>query len=133
MRSNNHWSLLLRSSKGVVQGVALLGLSVTGALLLQAQGTGGSTASSSGTGSATSNTYESGFGPVQLKVTEASGKITAIDLVQAQATGGREQAFSYLVQEAISANGANFSNISGATYTTEAFKSALNDALSKIS
>ena len=122
----------MRNSKGVIQGVGLLGLSVVGALLLQSQGTAVTAASASGTGSATSNSYESGFGPVQLKVTEEAGKITAIDLVQAQATGGREQAFSYLVQEALSANGASFSNISGATYTTEAFKSALNDAISKI-
>jgi uncharacterized protein with FMN-binding domain len=122
----------LRNSKGVIQGVGLLGLSVVGALLLQSQGKAVTAASASGTGSATSNSYESGFGPVQLKVTEEAGKITAIDLVQAQATGGREQAFSYLVQEALSANGASFSNISGATYTTEAFKSALNDAISKI-
>jgi uncharacterized protein with FMN-binding domain len=105
---------------------------VVGALLLQSQGTAVSTTAASGTGSATSDSYESGFGPVQLKVTEEAGKITAIDLVQARATGGREQAFSYLVQEALSANGATFSNISGATYTTEAFKSALNDAISKI-
>ena len=122
----------MRNSKGVIQGVGLLGLSVVGALLLQSQGTAVTAASASGTGSATSNSYESGFGPVQLKVTEEAGKITAIDLVQAQATGGREQAFSYLVQEALAANGATFSNISGATYTTEAFKSALNDAISKI-
>jgi uncharacterized protein with FMN-binding domain len=122
----------LRNSKGVVQGIALLGLSVVGAFLLQSQSTAVTAASASGTGSATSDSYESGFGPVQLKVTEVAGKITAIDLVQAQATGGREQAFSYLVQEALSANGATFSNISGATYTTEAFKSALNDAISKI-
>jgi uncharacterized protein with FMN-binding domain len=122
----------LRNSKGVVQGIALLGLSVVGAFLLQSQSTAVTAASASGTGSATSDSYESGFGPVQLKVTEVAGKITAIDLVQAQATGGREQAFSYLVQEALSANGATFANISGATYTTEAFKSALNDAMAKI-
>ncbi|MEY4499784.1 MAG: hypothetical protein RL319_772 [Actinomycetota bacterium] len=122
----------MRNSKGVVQGIALLGLSVVGAFLLQSQSTAVTAASASGTGSATSDSYESGFGPVQLKVTEEAGKIIAIDLVQAQATGGREQAFSYLVQEALSANGATFANISGATYTTEAFKSALNDAMAKI-
>ncbi len=122
----------MRNSKGVIQGVGLLGLSVLGAFLLQSQSTAVTAASASGTGSATSDSYESGFGPVQLKVTEEAGKIIAIDLVQAQATGGREQAFSYLVQEALSANGATFANISGATYTTEAFKSALNDAMAKI-
>lgn len=83
-------------------------------------------------GSATGEVFESGYGPIQLKVTKASGKITAIDLVQAQATGGREQAFSVLVEAAISANGSGISNISGATYTTDAFKQALDSALSKL-
>lgn len=83
-------------------------------------------------GSATGEVFESGYGPVQLKVTKTAGKITAIDLVQAQATGGREQAFSMLVDAAISANGSSISNISGATYTTDAFKQALDSALSKL-
>jgi uncharacterized protein with FMN-binding domain len=71
------------------------------------------------------------FGTVQLSVTKANGKITAIGLVQATATHGREQAFSYLVNYAIQAQGTSFSNISGATYTTDAFKQALSSALGK--
>lgn len=70
-------------------------------------------------------------GPIQLSVTKTNGKITSIGLVQAQATGGRQVAFSYLVDYAIKAQGSNFGNISGATYTTNAFKQALDSALSK--
>jgi uncharacterized protein with FMN-binding domain len=71
------------------------------------------------------------FGTVQVSVTKANGKITSINLLQAGATHGREGAFSYLVQAAISAQGSSFGNISGATYTTEAFKQALDSALGK--
>ena len=82
--------------------------------------------------SATSDALQYRYGVVQVKVTTASGKITAIDLIQAQATDGREQAFSVLADAAIKANGSNFGNLSGATFTTEAFKQAVDSALSKL-
>jgi len=68
---------------------------------------------------------------VQLSVTKANGKITKIGLVQAGATGGRQGAFSYLVQYAVAAQGTSFGNLGGATFTTEAFKQALDSALAK--
>ena len=70
-------------------------------------------------------------GQIQLSVTKENGAITSINLDTATATGGREQAFSYLVQEAIAANGSNIANISQATFTTDVFKQALDSALSK--
>jgi uncharacterized protein with FMN-binding domain len=71
------------------------------------------------------------FGTVQVSVTRANGKITAVNLLQAGATGGRQGAFSYLVQYAIQANGTSFGNLGGATYTTDAFKQSLESALAK--
>ena len=91
-------------------------------------------ASTGSTGTAVSKTgdaVESGFGTVQVKVTKTDGKITDITLVQANATHGRAAAFPYLVQYAVAANGANFANLSGATYTTNAFKESLRTALAK--
>ena len=72
------------------------------------------------------------YGTVQLAVTKAGGKISAIDVVIGT-TRGREYAgvISVLVPAAVSANGANFGNYSGATFTTDAFKSALESALAK--
>ncbi|MFM6978065.1 MAG: FMN-binding protein [Micrococcales bacterium] len=124
----------MRNSKGVIQGLGLLGLSVAGALLLQSHGTvpSASANSSAVSGSATGDSIGYQYGNIQVKVTEANGKITAVDLVQADATAGREQAFSYLVKDAISANGTSFGNLSGATFTTDAFKQALESALSKL-
>lgn len=131
-----------RKSRGLIQAVALLGLSTAGATALlgqsstptttQAAAATGSTSSTTGTKSATSDAIGYRFGTVQLKVTQVNGKLTAVDLVQASATAGRESAFSYLVTDAISANGTSFSNLSGATYTTDAFKQALSNAISKL-
>jgi uncharacterized protein with FMN-binding domain len=79
------------------------------------------------TGSAISYRY----GTVQVSVTKANGKITAVNLLQQGATGGRQGAFPYLVQYAIQANGTSFGNLGGATYTTDAFKQSLESALAK--
>jgi len=68
---------------------------------------------------------------VQLIVTKTNGAISAIDYGNSSATNGRQGAFPYLVQYAIQANGTNFGNLSGATFTTQAFQQALNNALSK--
>ena len=86
---------------------------------------------------ATSSTTKTGsainyrYGTVQVSVTKANGKITAVNLLQAGATGGREAAFSYLVNYAIQANGSSFGNLSGATFTVDAFKQSLESALAK--
>lgn len=71
------------------------------------------------------------FGTVQVSVTKSGGKITAVNLLQAGATGGRDAAFSYLVDLAIQANGTSFGNLGGATYTVDAFKQSLESALAK--
>ena len=72
------------------------------------------------------------FGQIQLSVTRKGGKISAIDVGQSTASAGREQAFPYLVDYAIKAQGTSFSNLGGATYTTDAFKAALDSAISKL-
>ena len=74
--------------------------------------------------------YEYGY--VELTVTKSGGKLTAIDVGSSTATDGREQAYPYLVQSAIEAQGTNFANLGGATYTVDAFKSALENAISKL-
>jgi uncharacterized protein with FMN-binding domain len=73
------------------------------------------------------------FGTVQLTVTKTGSKITDITMNQAGATNGRAAAFPYLVSLALSAQNASFdtSMMSGATYSTDAFMQALNDALSQ--
>jgi uncharacterized protein with FMN-binding domain len=68
---------------------------------------------------------------VQVKVTKKSGKITAVSLIQGTATKGRSAAFPSLIQATIDNNGTSFGNLSGATYTVDAFKEAVKNALAK--
>ena len=71
------------------------------------------------------------YGTVQVSVTKAGGKITAVNMLQSGATDGRQAAFTYLVDLAVQANGSGFGNMSGATYTVDAFKQSLESALAK--
>jgi uncharacterized protein with FMN-binding domain len=104
---------------------------------------GGTTGTGTGTGTTgtgsgkadktvSSDPIQYQFGTVQLSVTRKSGKISAIDIGSSTASAGRDQAFPYLVQYAIKAQGVSFGDLSGATYTSEAFKQALTSAISKL-
>ncbi len=72
-----------------------------------------------------------GYGLVQVEVVKTNGKITDINMIRAEASDGRAQAFPSLVAAAVAANGTGFGNVSGATYTTAAFKKAVESALAK--
>jgi hypothetical protein len=91
--------------------------------------TGGGTTATEVTKTGSSIRYR--FGTIQVAVTKTDGKITAVNLLQAGATGGRSQAFDFLVQYTVDAQGSSFGNISGATYTTDAYKQSLNAALAQ--
>jgi uncharacterized protein with FMN-binding domain len=155
--SRKHWTAHLQSSnlytfqkpvggkrKYLASTIAIAVLSIVGAvgidLLLNpnaitalfGSSSTGSTTNANGTKSATGNAIDYRYGTVQLKVTKTAGKIDSIDLVQAGATAGRDQAFSMLVDAAVKANGSSFGNVGGATYTTDAFKQALDSALSTL-
>lgn len=121
--------LALVSIAGAV-GIDLV-LNPNALTILFGSGTG-VTSNANGTKTATGDPIDYQYGTVQLKVTKTAGKVTTIDLVQAGATAGREQAFSMLVDAAIKANGSNFGNVSGATYTTDAFKQAFDSAVAKL-
>lgn len=79
----------------------------------------------------TSDSVAYRYGQVTLTVTRESGKITAVDYGNSSATDGRAAAFPTLVQAAIDSNGSDFGNLGGATFTTSAFKTALENALAK--
>lgn len=93
--------------------------------------TSGGTTSGSASVTKTGDAIRYRYGTIQVQATEVSGKITDITLLQAGATGGRSAAFSYLIDYAIQAQGSNFGNISGATYTTDAFVQSLDSALAQ--
>jgi uncharacterized protein with FMN-binding domain len=126
------WANGLIAVAALAGGVVLTNHYAPGALAGSTGTSTGTTSAASGSGTATSDDIPYQFGDIQLTVTKANGKITAIDYGSSTATAGRDQAFPYLVQYAIQAQSSNFNNLSGATYTTDAFKQALDNALAKL-
>ena len=102
--------------------------------------TGSSTGSSS-TGSSTSGTVTGAvastrWGPVQVQLTVANGKITNVSVVQYPSGNGKDQqinayALPILIKETISAQSATIDMVSGATVTSDGYLQSLQSALDK--
>jgi uncharacterized protein with FMN-binding domain len=72
------------------------------------------------------------YGTVQLEVTKASGIITDVNVLVGYGSGPEyNSVIAGLAAYAINANGSNFGNVSRATFSTNAFKQALDSALAK--
>ena len=71
------------------------------------------------------------FGTIQVKVTKEGGNITAVSYLKQSYTRVPNGTMAYLVNASIQANGSNFTKVSSATVTTNAYKKALEDALAK--
>jgi len=103
--------------------------------------TGSGTSGSSAGGSATSGTFagdttETQYGPVQVQITVANGKITDVTALQLTDQGGRsvqisQQAAPILRQEALQAQSAQIQSVSGATFTSEGYTTSLQSAIDK--
>jgi uncharacterized protein with FMN-binding domain len=86
------------------------------------------------TGTVTGTAADTRWGPVQVKVTLANGKITAVDVVEEPDSNGRDQeinadAVPQLVQETLTAQSAQIDMVSGATYTSDGYVQSLQSAL----
>ncbi|MEU5397001.1 FMN-binding protein [Streptomyces tibetensis] len=104
----------------------------------QAAGSGGGQAAGSGGGQAATQTLtgsvaQTQYGPVQVRVTVADGKITKAEAVQAPKGGRSDQITSSSVprlnQAAVAAGTAQIDAVSGATYTSAGYKQSLQSAL----
>ena len=85
-------------------------------------------------GTVTGASADTRYGPVQVKVTLANGKITAVDVVQVPDSSGRDQeinsqAVPELVSETLQAQNSQIDMISGATYTSDGYLTSLQSAL----
>jgi hypothetical protein len=94
-------------------------------------GTGGT---SGGTNTVTGGAADTPFGPVQVQITVANGKIASVKTVQVPMESSRDQrintqAVPILNQEAVSAQSAHIDSVSGATYTSEGYISSLQSAI----
>jgi uncharacterized protein with FMN-binding domain len=95
--------------------------------------------SSSSTSSGSSKTFtgttaQTQFGPVQVKITVAGGKLTDVVAVQLTNDGGRSVQISnyaapILRKEALAAQSASITTVGGATYTSDGYRTSLQSAL----
>ncbi len=118
-----------------------------------ASGSSGSTGSSSGAASnppttssgspsaskrstVTGEVAQTQWGPVQVRLTIASSKITNVDVVQYPNGNPRDeeinqQALPILIQETVSSQNAHIDMVSGATVTSNGYLQSLQSALDK--
>ncbi|MDQ6716282.1 MAG: FMN-binding protein [Actinomycetota bacterium] len=97
-----------------------------------AQGGTPAGASSTVAGSSVSTAY----GPVQVQISVASGKISAVSVLQVPNQNGRDQqinsrAVPILNREAVAAQSAKIDTVSGATYTSGGYIQSLQSAIDK--
>ncbi|AKJ14295.1 FMN-binding protein [Streptomyces incarnatus] len=101
-------------------------------------GSGSSSGSSSGTKTVskavTGDTVQTRWGPVQVRVTILSGRLTDVTAVQYPSDNPRDQeinsyAMPQLRREALAAQSADIDMVSGATYTSTGYKQSLQSAL----
>ncbi|MGP3999709.1 FMN-binding protein [Streptomyces sp. 8N706] len=82
----------------------------------------------------TGKAVKTDYGPVQVRITLAGGRITAADAVQAPSSNPRSQqitssAVPQLGKETMAAQSAEIDAVSGATYTSEGYIGSLQSAL----
>ena len=80
------------------------------------------------------STVQTRYGPVQVRITVAGGKVTVADAIQLPSGNSyddqvRQYAVPVLNQEAVAAQSSKISMVSGATYTSNAYVQSLQSAL----
>ncbi|AEY88276.1 MULTISPECIES: FMN-binding protein [Streptomyces] len=90
--------------------------------------------SASGTRTATGDTVQTRWGPVQVRVTVADGRLTDVTAVSYPQDNPRDQeinsyALPQLRREALAAQSAQIDTVSGATYTSDGYRQSLQSAL----
>ncbi|MDV7220805.1 FMN-binding protein [Streptomyces prunicolor] len=95
---------------------------------------GSSTTGTTGTKTVTGDTAQTQWGPVQVKITVKSGKLTDVTVLQSPSENPRDQeinsyALPELKSEALAAQSASIDTVSGATYTSDGYRQSLQSAL----
>ncbi|WP_336110859.1 FMN-binding protein [Streptomyces sp. PTD9-10] len=91
-----------------------------------------------GTRSVTGDTVQTRWGPVQVRVTIESGRLTDVTAISYPQDNPRDQeingyALPQLRREALAAQSAQIDTVSGATYTSEGYRQSLQSALDSAS
>ena len=113
-------------------GSASSGASGSGSAGSGSAGSGSSGSAASGT--YTGDTASTQWGPVQVQITVADGKITDATAVQYPSGNGKDQeinayALPILAQEAVAAQSAQIDHVSGATVTSDGYVQSLQSAI----
>jgi len=90
-----------------------------------------SSAPAAPSGTFTGQNQNTQWGPVQVQLTVANGKITAANDVQQPADSIAANAVSQLNQEVLTAQSANIQSVSGATYTSQGYIGSLQQAVNQ--
>jgi uncharacterized protein with FMN-binding domain len=130
--------LLSFKTQGQITSISAPATAAPTAAASGTNGTGstGSTGSTSTTKTVTGDSVDTRWGPVQVQITIANGKITSAQAVVYPQDNPRDQqinayAIPTLNDEAVQAGNANIDTISGATYTSTGYIGSLQSALDK--
>ena len=93
-----------------------------------------STSSGTTAGTVTGQTVQTRWGPVQVQLAVAGGKVTAVTVLQQPTGNGKDvqingRALPVLKQETITAQSAQIDTVSGATVTSDGYITSLQSAL----
>ncbi|MFG2308231.1 FMN-binding protein [Streptomyces sp. NPDC048566] len=94
----------------------------------------GSSGSTKASGTFTGDSVQTRWGPVQVRITLESGRITDVTAVVYPSENPRDQeinsyAIPQLRREALAAQSAQIDSVSGATYTSDGYRQSLQSAL----
>lgn len=78
-----------------------------------------------------SDEIEYKYGIVQVSVTLSDSQITGISMLKGEASNGRAAAYEMLIDATLQVQGTSYGNVTGATFTTDAFKLAIENVLAK--
>ncbi|GAA1966816.1 FMN-binding protein [Microbacterium deminutum] len=99
---------------------------------------GGATTSGLTDGSYTGQAADTRFGPVQVQITVAGGRIADVTVPEYPSGNGRDQqinarALPQLVSETLTAQSASVDMVTGATYTSQGYLQSLQSAIDQAS
>lgn len=85
-------------------------------------------------GQYTGSSVSTRWGPVQVRITVSGGRITAVDVPSYPSNDNKSRSINAsavprLVQSTLTAQSASVNSVSGATYTSNAYKSSLQSAI----
>ncbi|MFJ2810478.1 FMN-binding protein [Kitasatospora sp. NPDC087271] len=123
-------------SSGTAAGASDATAGPSGSPTAPATGGSGGTGGTGGTRKVTGDAVNTRYGPVQVEVTLAGSRITAVDVVKYPTEDRRDReinssALPLLNQEAIAAQSAGIDVVSGATFTSDGYVRSLQSALDR--